>query len=57
MNDEKKCMPAPGPRPAGAAGAIWLVGWLFTIGFAELVWGKAILGVIAWPYFLGVAIR
>ena len=34
-------------------GAIWFIGWLFTIGFADLVWWKIILGVVVWPFFLG----
>lgn len=29
----------------------------FTIGFAQLVWWKALLAVILWPYFLGVTLR
>ena len=36
---------------------LWFMGWLFTIAFAELVWWKIILGIVVWPYFLGVAIR
>jgi len=43
---------------AGSAGAFfWFAGWLFTIAFAELVWWKIILGIVVWPYFLGVAVR
>ena len=38
-------------------GAIWFAGWLFTIGFANLVWWKIILGIVVWSYFLGLAIR
>ena len=34
-------------------GSIWLIGWLFTIGFAHLVWWEIILGIVVWPYFLG----
>jgi len=45
-----------GPPPH-AAGSLWFAGWLFTIGFAKLVWWKAILGVVLWPYFLGITIR
>ena len=33
------------------------IGWLFTWGFASLVWWKILLGIIAWPYFLGEAAR
>jgi hypothetical protein len=43
---------------AGPAGAFfWFAGWLFTIAFAELVWWKIILGIVVWPYYLGVAVR
>ncbi len=35
------------------AGAIWFMGWLFTIGFAHLVWWKIILGIVVWPLYLG----
>ena len=38
-------------------GLFWFAGWLFTIAFAELVWWKTILGIVVWPYFLGVAVR
>jgi hypothetical protein len=39
---------------SGLAGAIWFMGWLFTIGFAKLVWWQIIVGVVIWPYFLGL---
>jgi hypothetical protein len=35
-------------------GGLWFGGWLFTIGFAHLSFWKAVLGLIIWPYFLGV---
>lgn len=38
-------------------GIIWFIGWLFTIAYAQLVWWQAILGLVVWPYYLGVAIR
>jgi hypothetical protein len=38
------------------AGAIWFMGWLFTIGFANLVWWKIILGIVVWPFYLGDAV-
>lgn len=38
-------------------GPIWFMGWLFTIGFAGLSYWKAVLGLVIWPYFLGVALR
>jgi hypothetical protein len=43
--------------PPPALGMLWFGGWLFTFGFAQLVWWKAILGLVFWPYFLGIAIR
>lgn len=38
-------------------GIIWLIGWLFTIAFAKLSFWTAVLGIIIWPYYLGVAVR
>ncbi len=46
-----------GGASAGAAGVIWFIGWLFTIGFVNLVWWKILLGVIIWPFYLGQALR
>jgi len=49
---------ANGKGGAGAAGgAFWFAGWLFTIAFSNLIWWKAILGIIIWPYFLGLTVR
>lgn len=38
-------------------GTIWYIGWLFTIAYANLVWWKIILGIVVWPYYLGLAVR
>ncbi|GAH71021.1 unnamed protein product [marine sediment metagenome] len=38
------------------AGAIWFMGWLFTIGYLHLVWWKIILGIVVWPLYLGWAL-
>ena len=43
--------------PSQLGGMLWFAGWLFTIGFMQLVWWKAILALIAWPYFLGQALH
>ena len=40
-----------------SGGAIWFIGWLFTIAFADLIWWKMILGLVIWPYYLGIAVR
>jgi hypothetical protein len=45
------------PSSTGVGGTLWFAGWLFTVGFAKLVWWKILLGLIAWPYFLAVALR
>lgn len=39
------------------AGGIWFIGWLFTIGFVDLRFWQGVLGIIVWPYYLGVAMR
>ena len=38
-------------------GMLWFMGWLFTIAFAKLGFGKGGLGLIIWPYYLGVLLR
>lgn len=35
------------------AGSIWFIGWLFSIGFCQLSFGKAVLAIVIWPYYLG----
>jgi hypothetical protein len=42
---------------AGFGGFVWFAGWLFTIAYANLVWWKIILGLVVWPYYLGLAVR
>lgn len=41
---------------AGITGPIWAMGWLFTIGYAQLPTGKAVLAILLWPYYLGRAL-
>ncbi len=36
------------------SGGLWVIGWLFTIGFLQLPFGQAVLAIILWPYYLGV---
>lgn len=36
------------------SGGAWFAAWLFTIGFLQLSFGKGILAVVIWPYYLGV---
>ena len=44
-------------RVDAGVGIFWFIGWLFTIAFAKLIWWQAILALVVWPYFLGVAAR
>ncbi len=46
-----------GAQSGAAGGILWFIGFLFTIGFANLVWWKILLSIIIWPYFLGQAVR
>lgn len=39
---------------AGALGPLWVMGWLFSIGFLHLSFWKGLLAIILWPYYLGV---
>lgn len=36
---------------------LWFSGWLFTIGFLSLPLGKAVLALVLWPYYIGVAVQ
>jgi len=46
-----------GKTQGSTAGSLWFIGWLFTIGFLKLGFWKAVLGILLWPWFLGVALR
>lgn len=35
-------------------GLLWMMGWLFTIGYLKLTFWKGVLALILWPYDLGV---
>ncbi len=41
---------------SGATEGLWMMGWLFTIGFLHLSFWKGVLAIIIWPYYLGVQI-
>jgi len=53
MSGDRKC----GALGTSLGGAFWFAGWLFTLGFAQLVWWKAILGIVIWPYYLAAFLR
>lgn len=50
---DKRC----GGNSGSTAGAIWVIGWLFSLGFLKLAFWKAVLALVVWPYFLGAALR
>ena len=37
-----------------ALGPLWIIGWLFTIGFLKLAFWKGVLALFVWPYYIGV---
>ena len=63
MTEQEKegAMPQHMKSSGGAApalgGAFWFAGWLFTSAFANLIWWKWIVGLVIWPYYLGLAVR
>ncbi len=36
-----------------SSGLLWVIGWLFSIGFLHLTFWKGVLAVVVWPYYLG----
>jgi hypothetical protein len=34
-------------------GSLWVVGWLFTIGFLHLRFWRGVLAIVLWPYLHG----
>ncbi|MFO7654322.1 MAG: hypothetical protein R6X25_10935 [Candidatus Krumholzibacteriia bacterium] len=41
---------------AGLVGPLWILGWLFTLGYVGLNVPKALWAVVIWPYYLGSAL-
>ena len=44
-------------RVDAGMGVWWVIGWMFTIAFAQLSLWQAVLGLVVWPYYLGIAVR
>ena len=55
MGGEKNC--SFKVKDCTCTGSLWLMGWLFTIGFLHLPFLKALLAILVWPYFIGSALR
>jgi hypothetical protein len=34
-------------------GMVWIIAWLFTIGYLKLGFWQGVLALLVWPYFLG----
>jgi len=34
-------------------GIIWIIGWLFTLGFLKLAFWNGVLAILIWPYYIG----
>lgn len=32
---------------------LWIIGWLFSIGYLGLSFWKGVLALVVWPYYLG----
>ena len=32
---------------------LWVIGWIFTIGYLKLSFWRGVLALIIWPYYLG----
>ena len=37
----------------GGVGLLWIIGWLFSIGFLKLQFWRGVLALFVWPYYLG----
>jgi hypothetical protein len=56
MSDKANCGDRASRRvqvSSGCGGLVWLIGWLFTIGFLGLGFGKGLLALLIWPVYLG----
>ncbi|MEK7176861.1 MAG: hypothetical protein AAB719_00985 [Patescibacteria group bacterium] len=36
-----------------ACSAIWMIGWIFSIGYLHLPFWKGVLALFIWPYYVG----
>jgi len=51
---QERCRPDAGM----IFGPVWVIGWLFTIGYVGMpFFWKGLLALLIWPYFLGSALR
>lgn len=38
-------------------GGLWFAAWLFTVAFAKLSFWQAVVALVIWPYYLGLAVH
>lgn len=38
---------------ASMMGGLWIMGWLFTLGFLKISLFKGLLAIVLWPYYIG----
>lgn len=38
-------------------GVLWMIGWIFTIGYLKLSFWKGVLALFIWPYYIGKHFR
>lgn len=53
MGDDKRIIKGK-MEVAGIMGPLWMMGWLFTIGFIPLPFIKCVWALAIWPYYLGL---
>ena len=41
---------------SGLGGTVWIIGWLFTIGWLKLTFWSGALAILIWPYDIGTAL-
>jgi len=42
-------------RGGDGSGLLWIMGWLFTIGYLHLPLIRALYAIVLWPYYMGVS--
>jgi len=58
MAKKKKERGVKGTDAGTVFGPVWLIGWLFTIGYCGMpFFWQGVLALLIWPYFLGLALR
>ncbi len=37
------------------SGGLWVIAWMFTIGYLHLSFWSGVLAIVIWPYYLGAS--